>query len=327
MKVAFRIAACVVCLVVLASTVCLAESRVTKESELPAFVGSPFRPRISGDWVVTVQNQDDKACASSSIGVIIYNVVTKQAYTVFTGLAGWCSIGGNLAVWTGKTDNIQGFCSLKGDRSGSRIPANLILVDVRDWKYYIPPINTGPAFAPVVAGDFVAYEGKGGQICLLNLRTSEEKIISSGTERHGNPQIAADLVVWEEYTDKRQIRGYRISTGETINITDDAGAEHCGPYTDGKTVVWWGNGEGVGAYDLATGKRTKVSKTGFYAGVDNGIVVYLKSEGKDSAVYGYDLAKSEEFRISSGKADCGPAISNGRVIWCLGKKIICVQLK
>ena len=43
-------------------------------------------------------------------------------------------------------------------------------------------------------------------------------------------------------------------------------------------------------------------------------------------VYGYDLAKKTEFKISTTTADQGPSIDNGRVIWCLADKLYCAQL-
>ena len=85
---------------------------VKKEFTLPVWAGCPFRPRISGDWIVDVQNKDDKGCGSTSIGIMLYNIATGKSYMAYEGAAGWCSIAGTLAVWTGKTTNIQGFCIL-----------------------------------------------------------------------------------------------------------------------------------------------------------------------------------------------------------------------
>jgi len=322
-----RVVAAVCCVVVLASATCWPAPKVVREIELPGFPGAPFRPRIAGDWVVAIQNVDDKACASTAKGVIAYNIATGQTYTVFNENAGWPDIAGNLAVWTGKSFNIKGFCTLKGDRSGSSVPSNLILVDVTNWRYYTPPLATGPAFAPVAWGNYIAYEGKNKQVYVIEMNTGVQTQVSRGDGKHGNPAIGPDLVVWEEYTDKRQIRGFRISNGEQLTITDDPGAEHCGPRTDGATVVWWGNSEGVSAYSVATGVRTQITKSGFYADVDNGIAVYLKSVTGVTAVYGCDLTTGEEFRISSGKADAGPSIDNGRVIWCNDGKIYCAVLE
>ena len=320
MKYSIRVVLFAVLGIILASTWGWCIPTVTKEFTLPNFEGSPFRPRICGDWVVDVQNVDDKACASTSIGIIVYNIPTGKAYMVFEGAAGWCSMGSTLAAWTGKSvAKIEGFCNLKGDRSGSDNPSNLILIDVTTWRYYTPPLSTGPAFAPVVWSNYVAYEGKNGQIYLIDMYTGQQKQISQADKNNG-PQIGQDLVVWQEFTDKQQIRGYRISTGEFIKITDDSGEEHRSPYTDGKTVVWWD--KGVTAYDVATRQRTKISDTGYYPDVDNGIVVYMKS----SAVYAYDLVEQKEFRISKGNSNCGPSIDGNRVIWTWKNDIYCAEL-
>lgn len=329
MKKLFAVLLCVECAAALSwSAACWSAPKVVKEITLPSVQGFPFRPRISGDWVVDVRTNEDKACASTPIGVTIQNVMTGKSYTVYKGLAGWPGMGGNLAAWTGKNEHIKGFCTLKGDRSGSVTASNLMLVDVTTWNYYLPPLVNGPAFAPVVWDRFCAYEGKGSKVWLLDLQSGNEQPVSNSTNQQRGPQIGNGLVVWEEYTNKRQIHGYKISTGEELTITDDAGAEHCSPYTDGKTVVWWGNSGGVWAYDVATGKKTQVSKSGFYADVDNGIVVYLKSMGKEgSAAFGYDLGTGEEFRISSGEASCGPSISDNRVIWTSKGKTYCAFLE
>ncbi len=322
-----RIALLMGLLVAVMSSVAYGAISVAKEFTLQSYAGSPFRPRISGDWVLVVQNIDNKGCGSTAAGIIIYNVVTNKSYMVYSGNAGWCDMGGSLGTWTGKTEDLKGFCTLKGDRSGSRNPSNLVVVDTRTWRYYTPPLETGPVFGPVACGDLIAYEGKGGRICYIDMNTGAQTTVSRGDSRHANPATGPDLIVWEEYDNKRQVRGYRISTGEEIRITDDAGAEHCGPQTDGKTVVWWGNSEGVGAYDLATGTRKVISKQGFYADVDNGIVVYLKGVKGGSAVFGYDLATGEEFRISSGLSNQGPSISGNRVVWLWQNKIVCAELK
>ncbi len=56
---------------------------VKKEFTLPVWAGCPFRPRISGDWIVDVQNKDDKGCGSTSIGIMLYNIATGKSYMAY----------------------------------------------------------------------------------------------------------------------------------------------------------------------------------------------------------------------------------------------------
>jgi hypothetical protein len=327
MKRSVRVLVWTTFIAILGSTALWSAPKV-KESVLPASPGYPFRPRISGEWILDVRTKDDKACASTPFAVIASNVVTGQAYTVFTQSPGWCDIGDRFGAWTGDRSKIEGFCSLKGDRSGSNNKSNLILIDITNWQYYTPVLKNGPAFAPVSRGNYVAYEGANSGIYLIDLQTGDEVRVSSADTQARNPNMSGDLLIWEVFKDKRQVHGYRLSTKQTFVITDDAGAEHCGPYTDGKTIVWWdqSSGQQVTVYDVAT-KQRRTIPGGYYADVSDGIVVYLKNlEDGKSAVFGYDLAASQEFRISTESGCCGPAISGNRVIWTNGQKTMCAEL-
>ncbi len=169
----------------------------------------------------------------------------------------------------------------------------MVMVDAKDWRYYTPRVTNGPAFAPVVWANYVAYEGSNSQIYLVDMNDGKIIQVSQSGTQNTNPQIGQNLVTWEEHTDKRQICGYRIGSGECLQITDDPGEENCGGYTDGKTVVWYN--KGISAYDVATRARTQVSRAGYYPDVSDGIVVYLKGVNNHIAVFGYDLAAREEF--------------------------------
>lgn len=327
MKSLIRVALLVCCLLALSSAVGWAVASASKEFTLPVYAGYPFRARISGNYVAVLQTVDDKACSSTPLGIIVHNVVTGEAYTAFSGKAGWPAIDGNLVAWAGPTDTIKAARNLKDKQLVCYTGGSLVLMDMRNGQYYVPPLKTGPALTPVVWGDYVAYQGKGQNVYCIDMNTGIQTQVTKSSSRHDQPGIGPDLIVWSEYVNKRQVRAYRISTGEEIAITNDAGAEHCSPVTDGKTVVWWGNTEGVSVYDMATRVRKNISRTGFYPDVDSGIVVYLKDIGKDSAVFGYDLARGQEFRISTGFADSGPSIDSNRVVWGLGNKIYCALLK
>jgi len=183
----------------------------------------------------------------------------------------------------------------------------------------------------------VAYE-LGCRIHLLNLRTGVQRRISDDQPHYQNPDIGGDLVVWEEFTNPnarsndRKIKGYRISTGELINVADNPGTDRWGPRTDGRTVVWTTK-SGADIYNAATGGLSTIPKA-FFPDVDNGIVVYLKSAVSPAGkcmcgknwVYGRDLGTDSDFRISKDTADQGPSIDNNRVIWCQLDTLYCAEL-
>lgn len=307
-----------VLLCILASTIAWS-APIMKESNLPGFKGSPIRPRISGDWVVWRQNEDDKACLSKGKGIICYNLVTKEAYTVYEGQSSLCNAGDGMATWTGIKGKLSDFCRGKTDYSDE--PSNLIVLELGTWKYYNPPLEAGPAIGPAISGKYVAYLGQGG-IYLLDLSTGQQKRISVGENKPSVPEMSGDIVVWDQCAGKREIHGYSISQEQEFPIASDPENDLISPDTDGITVVWYDKKHHIWAYDIGTAKKKRLAD-GFYSAVDDGIVAYMKN---DLWVYGMDLRDGEEFRISSGPSDSGPEINAGRVIWFKGNKITVTEL-
>ena len=115
------------------------------------------------------------------------------------------------------------------------------MLDLAAGRYSCPELQTVSAFSVAMSSGYVAYE-LGSRIYLLNLSNGQQRRISDNEPHYQNPEIAGDIVVWEEFTDPkarsndRRIKGYRISTGESLTIYDD-GADHYTPRTDGRTVV------------------------------------------------------------------------------------------
>lgn len=312
----------VICLLVILSGVeCWSEIRVQKEYSLPSVEGRFFRPRISGDWIVALQ-QDTQNKTTTTLGVHCINLINNQIYTVYTGKASWPAISGTLAVWPGCSDNID---SLKG-RFGkdSKLSSRLIMLDLSTWSYFAPTLSTRSAGYMTVSGKHVAYE-LGCRIYLLDAITGVNKRISDNEAIHRNPEINGDFIVWEDVENKTesQVVCYQISTGRQFDVTDSASQNNRGPSTDGKHIVWWGK-DGVGVYDIATRNSFNIP-SGHYVDVDNGIVVYLKRTDM-THVFGTEIATGKEFQISKGAADQGPSISNGKVIWCNKGLINCAVL-
>lgn len=321
-----RVMLLVCCTLVLLPGTGWAVASACNESSLPAYKTYPFRARIAGDYVAVLQTADDKACASTPVGITVHSISTGQAYTIFNGRAGWPSISGSLVAWAGQPGTIKAARSFS---NSAQLVCNtgggLILFDLRNGQYYVPELQTGPITVPVVWSDYVVYEGKGGHIYCIDMNTGVQSQITRSKNRHDQPDIGAGLIVWNEQIGKRQVYAYRMSTGETFAVTSDSSTDHTSPVTDGKTIVWWGGG--VWAYDVATKTARNICRTGVYPHVSDGIVVYLKNLGGKSAVFGYDLAANQEFRVSSGFANQGPAIDSNRVVWGWENRVYYATIK
>lgn len=312
---------CVTFAAALAPTVHAAITTTTagKEFALPSINGRPYRPQISGDWVVAVRSSEKRA-----ENVVLINIPKATVSTIFDiadGVSIWPSISGNTVVWTGKTDQIDTLRGTRGSRG--RLPRSMILYDLSTGQYSAPELSTISAFSCSIAGDYVAYE-LGSRIYLYDLSNRQQKRISDDRPCHSLPHIAGDLVVWNAKPDgseKRQVYAYRLSTGVGTAITNDPNVDHITPNTDGRYIVWWTRG-GVYVYDTRNNRTFTIAKA-FFPDVDAGMLVYEKN---DSRIYGMNIATRREFRISSTKATIGPDIDAGRVIWCTGNTIYCAKL-
>lgn len=311
----------IVCLVVLISCVeCFAEPTVKMEYALPTIEGAFMRPRISGDWVVALQQDEQR---KNTLGVLVINLTNNQIYTAYVGKAMWPSISGTLAIWPGAPDNVD---SLKGMKGKDGKLTSLIMLDLSTWRYFAPPLSTRTTNYTTVCGTSIALEC-GSRIYLMDAVSGIHKRISKDESRYSAPEINGDYVVWRDTVSdsESQVIGYQISTGRLFNVTEDADVINCGGITDGKHIAWWSNKNGVGVYDCVTRNTINIPK-GFFPDVENGIVVYLKKANGQNHVFGTEIATGKEFQISKGNADQGPSIDKGRVIWCNGGVIYCAVL-
>ena len=316
---------------------------VKREFTLPAFEGYPFRPRVTGDWVVA--NQDsDKNNNSTCKAVNVYNLVTGDASCAFEGKANWPEAGGNCAVWTVEPPSaIKSFLAENGDYNPDAGKSNLMILDLTTSKYYAPHLPTGSAYQYDVWGDLVVWTARGGngQVCYGNVRTGKQLAqITPGRMARYQPTICGNLIVWLEgdsvgpngssNSTPLQLRAYDRTTRKHINIPQDANARHNSPCTDGKTIVWWQSKPNVVmGYDLKTAKVFKIAD-GYFPDIDNGIVVYMKDVARQGGVvFGKNLSGGEEFRISKGISNQGPSISGKWVVWTassLDNLIHCAEL-
>jgi len=329
-----RIVLCLLCVsfvLALALAAFGAPRTVAKVNEfaLPSLSGQPYRPRISGDWVVAVRNY-----AKRAENVVLINVPARKLYTIFDiadGTSIIASIDGDLVVWPGKSDQVPGLRGTRGKRG--QWARSMILYEISTGSYYAPELSTNSAFSVSISGGLVAYE-LGSRIYLHDVARGVQRRISDNNPYHSGPEISGDFVVWAGKTDdsdKRQVYAYQISGGRQLQLTSDP-VDHRSPMTDGRYIVWWTDA-GVDVYDTTNTSTFAIPKA-FFPAVDDGIVVYQRPESSGPGctcnspmpVYGMDIATRREFRISSGTANVGPDIDAGRVIWCTGDTIYCSEL-
>lgn len=315
---------CISCVSVLTPAICAVPQPIHKVREfaLPSIAGQPFRPRISGDWVVAVRNYEKRA-----ENVLLINIADSNVYTLFNiadGRSIFPSINGNVVVWTGKSDQVESLYGKRRERG--QFASSMILYDLPSGRYFAPDLKTNSAFFVSVFGRYVAYE-LGSRIYLYDITTGEQRRISDDNPWYHLPDISGDIIVWDQKTDassKRQICAWQFSTGQQIQLTNDPDVDHIGPNTDGRYIVWWTKA-GVDVYDTKN-KSTFTVPTAYFPAVDRGVLVYQRREGAINPVFGMDLATHQEFRISSGTANIGPDIDAGRVIWCTSDTIYCAEL-
>ncbi|GEM_PF-7089689 len=85
---------------------------------------------------------------------------------------------------------------------------------------------------------------------------------------------------------------------------------------------------GIYSYDIKTQRYGgRIAEGISYLDIDNGLVVYLKPQGRVCHVYGiFTEPGSEELRISTDIADQGPSVSGNRVVWVKSNVVYCAEL-
>lgn len=302
---------------------CLAVPHATGEFTLPIFDGRPFSPRISGNWVAALQEEMIGNRVGKCLGVKCYNLADGSTHDIYNSSAGPCEISGTMVTWTGTDAGIKASATLSGENGPLKPGCNLLAYDLVSQRYYRPTLDTGPASMPAILGNRIAYTGKNKQIYFVDLATGEQKQISITGADNRDPDMCGDFLVWNECaaTSQRQIRGYRFSTGKVFDITNDPGANHFMPHTDGNYAVWDLNNKEVWGCNLRTGKKFKVAD-GFFSDISQGVAVYVKEVGeREWIVYGKALPTGKEFRISKDVTHQGPSIDGNRVVWCKERTI------
>ena len=310
-------------LAILLAVPCLAKVTV-REYAMPAVQGFPYQPAVSGDWVVALLNTEQNN-VTSTVGVIAYDLKNKKVFTIYQGKVTDLAFTGTTVMWAGAANDVP---SLHGIRTHSSSFCDLVIYDLSTDRYSSPPCSiTGVGLSAF--GNLVTFEN-GSTIWMYNRSNNEHKRISDAARNHHCTDMFGDMVMWCEYkgTQTSRIRGYRISTGEELLLTDDYESNPPPPRTDGKYVVWSTNGIGTRVYDLKTG-QIRVIKLGSLPDVSDGIAVYtrsLKTGVGKRFVYGMDLKTGEEFQISKGQPERQPRIEGNRAVWVEGSVLHCADI-
>ena len=306
-----------VVLAVLLTTPCLAKIKV-QEYTMPAVQGFPYMTAVSGDWILALLNARE-GDATSAIGVIAYDCKAKKVYTVHKHKVAWPAITGTVAIWSGKSDDVD---CLRGTKGKYGQYVGLVLYDLANDRFWSPTLGSVTAYAISASGNYVVYEAS-GRVYLYNIATGEQKRVSGGDPDCRYPDITGDLIIWRQLNkaeNTSRICGYRISTGESISVIDDYEFRTTA-CTDGEYVIW-ANNSGVHCYNVQT-QSTRFIKSACFPDVGDGFVVYTKQicactkEQKASKriVFGMDLRTGEEFQISKDATNRSPYITGDRVAW------------
>lgn len=301
---------CVGAVLAALSTVASAEPpTVLREFKVPISGSAKiFRPRISGDWIIinrTGENGNDPVLAYD-----VYNFKTKSTSTTLnTGHLPWGEFSGREIVYADPSNSSQ-----------------IDLYDIATGRQRVIPVSYGPVFksVPVAYGNFVAYKGKNGQIYGVNTLNGAEGMLSSGVGQQNTPHMGGNLVVWTDTSGaKPQIRAFNFATNQQLVILCNPETEYVLPSTDGKTIVCEAKGQGLMAYDINTGKWTKITGCGYFSDIDNGYVAFQQG----NAVYVYEIATGTQLKVSSTPTvNNGPSISGNHVIWGTQDDVYCAEL-
>jgi len=309
-------------LTVILAIPCWSKGVRVQEYALPAVQAIPYSSAVCGDWAVSELNSNPNNMYST-IGIIGYDLRAKQVFTIHRGKSNFPAITGNIAMWTGKIDDVE---SLRGTSKRGSQGNSLILYDLVSGRYWAPVLSTGSASLASAFGDLIVYES-GCRVYMYNIKTGAQQRISPDVARNKYPDISGDLVVWLEYESgfkKSKVRGYRLSTGQEYYFSQTFEA-NSRPHTDGEWVAWYTTDIGGIFYEVKTGK-IKIIKWAQSPDVSNGLAVYVKStcactatkKASKREVFGTDLRGSGEFRVSKGEIDRFPRIEYNRVFWIKG---------
>jgi beta propeller repeat protein len=119
-----------------------------------------------------------------------------------------------------------------------------------------------------------------GQIVLLDLNSNQRTVLSNPVNHGDQPRITDQFIVWEEYASTNAIiKGYNLSSGETLTIADQIGF------------------------------RTN-------ADISGNLVVWEDQRSGDGDIYAFDLRTGSEYLLVSGSGHSGrPRVKGNKIFW------------
>jgi beta propeller repeat protein len=207
-------------------------------------------PRVSGDWVVWIDDRESVFAKNLETGekrTIVSETCTDHClYSL--------DISGDFIVWA------------DGDVWLYHIPTQVITQVTSDY-----PVDLGYQDYPAVGPPWVVWrnQDKGAHIRGYDIDTTEIVTLTTGlgTGNEDFPDVSNGILVWQGSTyppmGGTNIFGMDLTTRELFTVTYNSDF-NWGPRTDGDTVVWTAYSEGGGhcdvlAYDIATGHIISVT--------------------------------------------------------------------
>lgn len=226
---------------------------------------------ISGDWVIWVDYTDKSQYGSDWI-FFAYNLNTKEKLVIDKGEdkklqqgAPYPRIHGDKVVWCEIEPDSQG-------KNGQRILKIYDLATRETTTLAFPYFNLS---SPAIHGDRIVYykaplvKGQeAGHIFLYDLKTGEEKQVSSSGKAYG-PAIWGDKIAWlEAWTGPgggwmgANVFLHDLSTGKTQQLTLEEKADHL---SIGEVfVAWHSSHPWATVYNLVTGRLEVADKDDVY---------------------------------------------------------------
>ena len=145
--------------------------------------------------------------------------------------------------------------------------------------------------------------------------------IAYTAEDEDQPAISGDVVVYRSSAHNGDIMGYRISTGETLDISTDNWPASA-PAIDGDWVAYqhnWNGHDDIMLHNLKTGEGFPACLQGGNQqspAISGGRVVWVDWRHGNADIYGFDLDTKREFPVCTEEHDqLAPAICGDVVVW------------
>jgi hypothetical protein len=200
-----------------------------------------WNPRIQGGRVVWEKDTADPATGS---GIYFYDTATREKKMIIAGPEYRDpDIFGDYVVC------VKNVTSPAGPNASEIVLYNLstaatTVIANGDKNNEHPRIDggkvvwsSGDVWTPATSSSWSTTY----QICLYDIAGGTTSVLTADAGGNLNPAIEGDLVAWQTWTPSA-IKGYRISSGETLAISPSRGGDTArSPEVTGTRVAWYGS--------------------------------------------------------------------------------------